>query len=477
LVVPKTSLRRALENELLLGRAIPGETWLAWRSLLYAIMGEPLKPEELELFQRLTERPTAPTERVREFYGIIGRRGGKSRAIAALITYLATLVDYRGKLTSGETGVVLCIAPSQTQARIVLDYVHGILEESVILRQLLRRQTSETIELSNGIVIDVRSASFRRLRGQTCVAAIADEAAFWHSDESSNPDREILDAIRPSLMTTGGLLAVISSPYARRGVVWDAFKQNFGASGDPSILVARGPTQQLNPSMPQADIDREYARDPAHVAAEYGAEFRTDVESYITTEALEACTDAGVRERPYDRRFMYSAFCDPSGGAHDAFTLGVAHKEGSTCVLDVIREHRPPFAPEGVVEEFSQILRQYKIFGVRGDRYAGEWPVEQFRKRGITYERSEHTKSELYRDALPLINSRQVALLDDPVLHRQLAQLERKTSRLGKDSIDHGPGARDDVANAAAGALLFAGQSLGDMNFWGSVPYPKVKLV
>jgi hypothetical protein len=32
--------------------------------------------------------------------------------------------------------------------------------------------------------------------------------------------------------------------------------------------------------------------------------------------------------------------------------------------------------------------------------------------------------------------------------------LERRTSRAGKDSIDHPPGAHDDIANAAAGALV-----------------------
>jgi hypothetical protein len=64
--------------------------------------------------------------------------------------------------------------------------------------------------------IEVRSASFRRLRGISCVAVIADEAAFWHSDESANPDTEILNAVRPALATTGGPLIVISSLYARR---------------------------------------------------------------------------------------------------------------------------------------------------------------------------------------------------------------------------------------------------------------------
>ena len=471
-VIAKATLRVALETPELLGNAIPGDTWLGWRSLLLAAMGETLKPDELDLFRKLTERSEPPTERVSEFFGIIGRRGGKSRAIAALICYLATLVDYKPRLASGEVGVVLCLAPSQTQAAIVLNYAAGILQNSPILQQLVRRQTSETIELTNGIVIDVRSASFRRLRGQTCVAAICDEAAFWFSEESSNPDVEIVGAIKPSLLTTGGLLVVISSPHARRGIVWDAFRNHFGPLGDQSILVAKGTSRDLNPSLPQAKIDREYEKDPAFAAAEYGAEFRIDIENFITMEAVEACIDAGVRERPYDRMHLYSAFVDPSGGAHDAFTLAIAHKEGKSGVLDVIREVRPPFAPEGVVEQFCQLLREYRIYSVRGDKYGGEWPVEQFRKRGVTYEASEHTKSDLYRDVLPLVNSRTVALLDDPVLRHQLVALERKMTRGGKDSIDHAPGAKDDVANAVAGALVYAGQSLGDPNFYKAIAYP-----
>jgi hypothetical protein len=36
----------------------------------------------------------------------------------------------------------------------------------------------------------------------------------------------------------------------------------------------------------------------------------------------------------------------------------------------------------------------------------------------------------------------------------QLIGLERRTARGGRDSIDHPPGGHDDVANAAAGALV-----------------------
>src|SRR5215467_12054421 len=118
-VVPKTTLRTAVENPQLLGGAIPGDSWHGWRSLLLAAMGESLGPDELETYRRLTERERPPAERVSELVAVVGRRGGKSRAIATLLCYLACLVDYKARLATGETGVALCIAPSQEQAKIV----------------------------------------------------------------------------------------------------------------------------------------------------------------------------------------------------------------------------------------------------------------------------------------------------------------------------------------------------------------------
>ena len=88
-----------------------------------------------------------------------------------------------------------------------------------------------------------------------------------------------------------------------------------------------------------------------------------------------------------------------------------------------------------------------------GDRYAGEWPRERFAAYGITYDPCEKPKSELYALLLPVLNSRKVALLDHYRLVSQLCGLERRTAWGGRDSIDHGPGGHDDVANAIAGAV------------------------
>jgi hypothetical protein len=151
----------------------------------------------------------------------------------------------------------------------------------------------------------------------------------------------------------------------------------------------------------------------------------------------------------------YAAFCDPSGGSSDSMTLAIAHLEANreTVVVDCLREIRAPFSPEAAVADFAQVLKSFGLTRCIGDKYASQWPVEQFSRFGISYEASAEPKSVLYGSLLAAINSKRVDLLDSPRLVGQLVGLERRTARGGKDSIDHAPGGHDDVANACAGVV------------------------
>ena len=124
-----------------------------------------------------------------------------------------------------------------------------------------------------------------------------------------------------------------------------------------------------------------------------------------------------------------------------------------------------------MVDEYASLVKSYRCSTVYGDRYAGDWCAEQFRKRGVHYAPAERTKSELYVDLLPLINSKALDLLDEEKLVRQLMLLERRTSRAGRDSIDHPKGGHDDLANAAAGALVTAYKEPGLSNFNRKIDY------
>src|SRR5688572_24387660 len=115
--IPTVSMRQALDDPQLLGRTLDGDTWSAWRILLIAAMGERLTVEERKVFKELTGRHREPRKRVDELVAVVGRRGGKSRALSVFASYLATLVDHKHVLSPGERGVALLIAPDQRQAK------------------------------------------------------------------------------------------------------------------------------------------------------------------------------------------------------------------------------------------------------------------------------------------------------------------------------------------------------------------------
>lgn len=343
-----------------------------------------------------------------------------------------------------------------------------------MLAQLIANRTADTLSLP-GIDIEVRSASFRRLRGHTFVAVIADEAAFYFSDESSaNPDSEILNAVRPGLATTGGLLAMISSPYAKRGELYEAHKRHYGPAGDPRILVAQGTSREFNPSLPQSVVDRALERDHAAASAEYLAQFRTDIEGFISREQVEACVERGLRERPPVDGTRYFSFTDPSGGSGDSMACAVGHMDGDMLVVDAIREIKALFDPESAVEEIAQVLAPYKVDQTTGDRYSAQWCSQAFEKRGIKYEQAEQNASQLYLEMLPRINAKTIRLLDHPRAINQICLLERRTARGGRDSISHPPNLHDDVANAIAGlcGLAVSASSFISDYSWVGGPEP-----
>jgi hypothetical protein len=123
---------------------------------------------------------------------------------------------------------------------------------------------------------------------------------------------------------------------------------------------------------------------------------------------------------------------------------------------DCLREIKSPFDPESAIDQFVHDLRRYRVRYVKGDRYGGEWPRQRFRIRGIDYKVSDETKSDLYLACLPLLMAGRVELLESERLTAQFLGRERRTSRGGKDSIDHAPGRKDDLSNAAAGSLVQA---------------------
>ena len=398
------------------------------------------------------------TPAVSAFYAIVGRGAGKSRIVALIACYFASR-EYRR--APGEFVYIGVFGPERKQSAITFRYIVGLFKSVPALAALIVAETRDSLELSNGVVIEVLTASIAAPRGRAYALVIVEEAAFLPTDTSANPDVELLRAVRPALARVpGSLLVVVSSPYARKGIIWSAW-QKYHDQPDGDVLLVQASTQELNPTFDARAIAKAYEEDPASAAAEFGGLFRTDVESFISRDAVDAVVIVGRIEQARKPGISYEGFADFAGGGGpngDWAVLAIAHadrRDGrSIAVLDVVREFKPPFSPEQVCAEFAATLQGYSIREIKADRWAGQFPVEQMRKHGITVTPSERSKSEIYRDVLPLINSGTCELLDHPRLTTQLLGLERRTARGGRDSIDHAPGGHDDVINAAAGALV-----------------------
>jgi hypothetical protein len=447
-------------------------TWRAWEVYLKALFGLPIMdPADRALFTSCTGLENPPADKVRESFAIAGRRSGKSYTTALIAVFLACFKDWKPYLSAGERGWIFIIATDKSQAGIIKAYISGVFHRVKCLRGLVEKETRETIELRNAISISVKTASFRAVRGYTILAAIMEEMSFYRSEDSANPDREILAAVRPALATIpDSLLIGISTPYSRSGVLWEQFKANFGQTGGP--LIWRAPTQTMNPTIDAKLIERALAEDPAAARSEWLAEWREDIMAFITAELVEAVTMPGRFELPKIEGANYYGFIDPSGGRQDAFTMGISHRERSgKVVLDVLRERRPPFQPAGVVAEFSDVLKSFKVMTVESDKYAAEWVAEAFRVNGIEVKNGDMTASELYLNLLPLIANGTVEFLDNKRLLAQLVGLERRARSGGKDLVTHYAGGHDDLANSAAGCCVMAAGSVGSAGYIGGLKH------
>lgn len=471
----------------LLAGSFSGPSWNRWRSVLKAAAGELLSPDEEILFREIAGDRDPPTKQVSELWCVCGRRAGKD-SIASAIATVAALNDYTAYLRPGERASILCLASDRAQAKIIFRYIRGYFTSIPELRPLLLRETEDVLELSTGVEIIVSTSSYKAVRGRATCCAILDEVSFFHGgDESINNSEAVYDALLPSLATIPSAMIVgISSPHRQAGILYSRWKDAFGKN-DPDTLVIQGATRQFNPLIPQRIVDRALEQDEEVARAEYLGFWRTDLVGYVDRAVCNAATMQGVTVIPPIPGVEYRAFVDCAGGSGggDSYCLGIGFMQDSICTLARIEEWKPPFSPQQVTEQVCEILREYNISSVTGDRWSSGFSVDAFSREGVQLIQNAVPKSQIYGAFLTLLNSGKVQLLDNPRLVSQMCSLERRVSRSGnsRDIIDHPVNGNDDLANVSAGVLTLLDQDrrpllLDQRNSrnadTGGVPIPEV---
>lgn len=454
-----TSLRNF--RRLLAKRGLFGEdTWNTWWALLLGAFGEELSATERATYKRLTDREAGKAA-FRVLAAFVGRRGGKNSAASIVVVFLALCGKW--KLSPGEIGVVLGLALDREQAKVEFRYILGLLNAVPELAAEIESTTNDRIVLRNGIEIQVATSDYGSVRGRTVVAAVLDEFAFWPHEQAI----EVLRALRPAMATQPkAMLIILTTIYAQRGPAYDLFRQ--WGKADAQQLVIRGTTRDFNPSVPEDFIAAEVERDPAGASAEYLTIPRSDVEGFIDGPLIDTATRTDPRELPYlashtgGGPISYYVGIDVSGGRGDA----------AACAVSLVRADRPkdviiaacrrwpaPHDPKVVAAEVAAFLKTYGLALGIADQYGAELSRSIYSDAGVTLSASPVTRSEAYLHMLPLLTTGRIEIPDEPVLRRELLGLERRTTRSGKDSVDHGPHGHDDLANAVALAAYAASRN------------------
>jgi hypothetical protein len=196
---------------------------------------------------------------------------------------------------------------------------------------------------------------------------------------------------------------------------------------DPAF-VDLPPEEKANPSMGSwADtgyLAQQQARLPAHKFRRLHLNLPGLPEgSAFTAEMIMGAIERGVRIRLPGEASSHFAFVDMSGGSGDDAVLAIAHKApDGRAVLDrlVDQGQRAPFDPRKAVTRFAEVLNEFAVKSVTGDKYAGETFVNAFKDEGIAYRVSKLSKHELYEALEPRLTGGTVVLLDHAELESQL---------------------------------------------------------
>jgi hypothetical protein len=437
----------------------------AQRVLLKSMYALPLDAHEREIFMRCTGRKNPITTPPIEVTIFAGARSGKdSRVIAPTLLYEACFGQHEKEIAKGEQGVIPCVAQGTKGASIAFGYVRDYVMASPLLRSmLLDEPTRDEIRLTNKMTISIFPSTVKSLRGWSIPCGAMDELAFWRLEGSAESDVEIQTSIRRGMAGfTRPKLIKCSTPYMKAGVLHTDF-QRFGDE-DEDVLVWHAPSSLMNPSLNTARFQR---LDPSRYSREFEAVFVDDLEAFISTAWIDACTIRNRFALPPLEDVLYFAAIDASGGGGDAFTLAICHCEFVDGQLRVIQDvmcgggksRTEKLNLESTVAEIARMLGKFSIQAILSDRYAAGWVVESFARHGIVVEHAEVDKSEAYLELEPLIATGRIELLDQPKQLRELATLERRARPGGKPLIDHPRGGHDDHINALGFAAYSAVQA------------------
>ncbi|MBW1723295.1 MAG: hypothetical protein JRJ78_14725 [Deltaproteobacteria bacterium] len=421
----------------------------AQAAALKTFYGRSLIPAERRFMQKCLKGVYRPGKEYSEGALICGRRSGKSRLAAGIAIFEALFGGHQKFLAPGEVGTIPVVSASMRQTSVVKGYVSAMLKGSPLLKRHILNETADSVELSNGMTILCLPCSSKSIRGFSFPCVICDEIAYWPLEGFHNADVDVLDAIRPAMATfEKPKLILLSTPWLRRGELWELYKKPRGA------LVWQAATKLMNPTVSAAFLRRMKERDELAYKREFEARFTSAIAAMFDPEHVERAMSQGYLELEPLPGVRYFGSIDPAFTS-DSFAVTIAHLQGGRIIVDLVREWKPPVDLGRVTGELAELCGRYGLRFLWSDQYAAEPLKQVFAAGGVRIKTEVFTaqfKLRAFGGLRHLLAIGGIELPDHKELRRQLVSCEERRLpgggvRIGAPSLR---GEHDDLADALA---------------------------
>jgi len=224
------------------------------------LVGITLQPGQ----ERLVSLIDSEFEELRTIVIRKGRRSGMTACAALVAAWAGTVLapKFREYLLPGEEFAVTLVATSREQAGVALGFVKRFLASSPILSEQVIGETTDSLTLAGGCVIEAIPCSARSSRGRANGVVILDEAAHFVDSVGNSSLAAVLDALAPPLVQFGplGLMLIITTPLDASGAFFE-LEQQAASRQFADMAALHLPTLEAMPGL-AAEAERERTRNP-----------------------------------------------------------------------------------------------------------------------------------------------------------------------------------------------------------------------
>jgi hypothetical protein len=324
------------------------------------------------------------------------------------------------------------IAASQRQSSLLFDKIKSELEQSHA--EFLEEPTLTKIMLKNGSKIYAlpagRTGYF--IRGFTIDLLICDEAAYIPEEVW----RAVIPMVAVSQKVRGlGWIILLSTPFGKGGYFFSSFQ-------DPDFRQFHVSSETCD-RIPKAFLLKEKARmSKEDYAQEYCGEFIDDYHQFFSTQLIKECMTfmEWDFEKEYDRtskRYYLGVDIARYGGDENAFVVAELARDNSIKIVKAMTTTRMSITDTiGRTLKLDEMFHFTRIFiddaGVGGG--ATDVLIEKIGRRVVGLNNAKRSidkqdtqrsifKEDLYSNALVLMESHKVQLLNDLAFMKSLKSI------------------------------------------------------